>query len=52
MEKNQTNQDLTLNKKTNDEELVISSTGYGLESVSKKETSAETERSNPSCGGL
>ncbi|MED1467492.1 hypothetical protein [Bacillus salipaludis] len=52
MEKNQPNQDLNLNRTTNEEELVISSTGYGLESVSKEETSKESNRTDSSCGGL
>ncbi|MDR7000265.1 hypothetical protein [Neobacillus niacini] len=52
MEKNQQTQDLTSNRKANEDELVISSTGYGLESVSKEEASTESDRSDSTCGGL
>ncbi|WP_165976285.1 hypothetical protein [Bacillus salipaludis] len=52
MEKNQPNQDLISNNRGNEEELVISSTGYGLESVSKEEASKESNRTDSSCGGL
>ncbi|MGE8206849.1 hypothetical protein ACQKP0_20265 [Heyndrickxia sp. NPDC080065] len=37
-------------RKANEEELEISSTGYGLESVSKD--TEETKNRNQSCGGL
>mgnify|MGYP005828419409 CR=1 FL=1 len=35
-----------------DEVLEISSTGYGLESVSTGDSDAETKTPPPSCGGL
>ncbi|MDQ0200175.1 hypothetical protein [Neobacillus ginsengisoli] len=41
---------LNLNRKVNEEVLEISSTGYGLESVSKD--TEEPKKRNPSCGGL
>jgi hypothetical protein len=50
------NDEITLNlkRKESEEVLEISSTGYGLESVSKKsEKEGKTEdQQNPSCGGL
>jgi hypothetical protein len=57
MGKNNPNQNehLSLKRKTAGERLEISSTGYGLESVSETEedhTIQETNTSNPSCGGL
>jgi len=40
-------------KRQNEEVLEISSTGYGLESISKEnEENALQEPKNPSCGGL
>lgn len=39
-------------KEENDQVLEISSTGYGLESVSKQESENRTIVDNPSCGGL
>lgn len=44
------NHDLNLKRKENKEVLEISSTGYGLEAVSK-ETENE-QNSNQTCGGL
>lgn len=43
---------LNVNRQVNEEVLEISSTGYGLESVSKEQTLQETKNRNPSCGGL
>jgi hypothetical protein len=47
---------LSLKRKVNDEVLEISSTGYGLESVSKETEEEhklqETKNRNSSCGGL
>jgi hypothetical protein len=43
---------LNVNRHVNEEVLEISSTGYGLESVSKEHTLQETKNRNPSCGGL
>ncbi|MBT2759011.1 hypothetical protein [Mesobacillus foraminis] len=39
-------------KHSNEEVLEISSTGYGLESVSKENGEASKENGLPSCGGL
>ncbi|MBP1080252.1 MULTISPECIES: hypothetical protein [Bacillus] len=53
MEKN--NHDLDQNKKraVNEEEYEISSTGYGLESVSNdSDEDPKTENKNSTCGGL
>lgn len=61
MEKDRFGQDhddsyLSLKRKMNEKALEISSTGYGLESVSKEteedHKSAKTENENSSCGGL
>ncbi|MGE8078535.1 hypothetical protein [Peribacillus loiseleuriae] len=46
---------LHLKRKVNEEELEISSTGYGLESVAKEteeQKLRDTKHNNSSCGGL
>ncbi|MFP5114936.1 hypothetical protein ACSU64_21505 [Bacillaceae bacterium C204] len=50
----QNRNDTTFNfKRQNEEVLEISSTGYGLESISKENEEKELlEPKNPSCGGL
>lgn len=53
MEKNNHDTDQTKKRKIHNEEFEISSTGYGLESVSK-DTDEELKKktNNSSCGGL
>lgn len=50
------NNDSFFKRKGNKERLEISSTGYGLESVTygtaEEQNIQETNKSNPSCGGL
>lgn len=41
-----------LKRKQNEERLEISSTGYGLESVSSETAEDTKQNNNPSCGGL
>lgn len=54
MEKKQKRLNQSLSDKADQEVLEISSTGYGLESVSKEteNTSHESKSKNSSCGGL
>ncbi|MFS0635957.1 hypothetical protein AB1K84_08625 [Mesobacillus foraminis] len=39
-------------KHSNEEVMEISSTGYGLESVSKENRESSKKNGQPSCGGL
>lgn len=54
MEKDHLGENLSLSGKRKEEHLEISSTGYGLESVSSQTTNESEERevTPPSCGGL
>lgn len=54
MKENTLHQDNNINKKKSEqEELAISSTGYGYESVSNQSVvNQDQTETNPSCGGL
>jgi hypothetical protein len=52
LEKENDNTELTKNSRNNEEELEVSSTGYGLESVSKTEEEQTTTNKDTPCGGL
>ncbi|MCQ6276224.1 hypothetical protein JMM81_14950 [Bacillus sp. V3B] len=54
MEKEQNRLNQSLSHKTDQEVLEISSTGYGLESVSKEteDNSQKNKNNRSSCGGL
>jgi hypothetical protein len=52
LEKDHLGENLSLDSKRKEENLEISSTGYGLESVTSSDTTKSEDTKQSTCGGL